>query len=112
LIARWAQKLSYGDSIRLMLKAVLVSPKFLYRVETQRGDAKPGAIIPVSDLELATRLSYFLWSSMPDDELLELAERGKLTAAGSSQESVKFSGTPLAAPEGEKTPGQQSRQSL
>ncbi len=101
-------KKSYGDSIRVMLKAVLVSPKFLYRVEQDRnltgepggvsprtngddqdvrgltppGSPKPVKIVPVTDHELAVRLSYFLWSSMPDDELLDLADRGRLTAPG------------------------------
>jgi hypothetical protein len=58
---------------RLMLVRVLTSPAFLYRSETP--GSKTG---PVSDRELATRLSYFLWSSMPDEELFRLAEAGKL----------------------------------
>jgi cytochrome c553 len=70
---------SYGDAVRLMLKAVLVSPKFLYRIEQDPTDARPGQVLPVSDHELATRLSYFLWSSMPDDELLALADDQRLT---------------------------------
>ncbi|MDZ4820232.1 MAG: DUF1592 domain-containing protein, partial [Planctomycetota bacterium] len=57
---------------------VLVSPHFLFRVEHDPPNAKPGSIIPVSDLQLASRLSYFLWSSMPDEELLTLAESGEL----------------------------------
>lgn len=74
-----AQEKSYGDSIRLMLKAILVSPKFLFRLEPNPAGAKPGENIAVSDHELAVRLSYFLWSSMPDDELLDLAERNELS---------------------------------
>ena len=54
---------------------MLVSPQFLFRIER---DPKPGASAQISDLELASRLSYFLWSSMPDDELLRLAEANKL----------------------------------
>src|SRR5205085_2003061 len=58
-------------------KAVLVSPHFLFRGEPQLDS--PGAPIqPVDELALAARLSYFLWSSMPDEELMSLAERGEL----------------------------------
>jgi hypothetical protein len=65
------------QGIELALDAMLVSPHFLFRIEH---DAKPADLTghPVSDIELASRLSYFLWSSMPDDELLSLAEAGKL----------------------------------
>ncbi|MGL4555742.1 MAG: DUF1592 domain-containing protein [Gemmataceae bacterium] len=62
---------------RLALKAVLSSPSFLFRVE-----ADPKETGPVSEWELATRLSYFLWSSTPDQELSDLAEKGKLRAPG------------------------------
>lgn len=55
--------------------AVLVSPRFLYRLESSRGSTEPYRI---ADHELATRLSYFLWSTMPDDELFRLAEAGRL----------------------------------
>ncbi len=89
--------LGYVDSVRWMLKAVLVSPKFLYRVETDRPDRQPGEAYPVSDLELAVRLSYFLWFSMPDDELLDLANRGKLSAPGPSTEPIKLPGMVIGA---------------
>src|SRR5690606_9450384 len=55
--------------------AVLVSPDFLFRREA---DPPPGTHAPISDYELAARLSYFLWSSMPDEELFALASRGAL----------------------------------
>jgi len=62
--------------IKLALQAVLVSPHFLFRVEQ---DPEPGQRIrALNDFEVATRLSYFLWSTMPDDELWTLAEKGKL----------------------------------
>jgi hypothetical protein len=65
----------HEDAIRAMLAHVLVAPDFLYKIET----AGPGTEAkPVSDYELATRLSYFLWSSMPDAELLAAAETGRL----------------------------------
>ena len=65
---------SFDDAIRFALRAVLVSPHFLFRIEVPR-DA--GAQ-PVNDYELASRLSYFLWSSMPDDELFRAASENKL----------------------------------
>jgi hypothetical protein len=68
-------------AVRRALTAVIASPKFLYRVENVPADAAPGTILTLSDLELATRLSFFLWSSIPDDELLGLAEQGKLSNA-------------------------------
>ena len=65
----------YEAGVRVALKAVLVSPDFLYRTETP--PSAPGAH-PISNHELATRLSYFLWGSMPDPELRYLADSGRL----------------------------------
>jgi hypothetical protein len=62
----------------LALQKILVSPDFIFRVELDPANAAPGSVRQVSDVELASRLSYFLWSSMPDDELLTTAESGKL----------------------------------
>jgi hypothetical protein len=67
---------SYEEGMRIAIEAVLLSPKFLFRIESDPGQP---AIHRVSGTELASRLSYFLWSSMPDDELLALAEKGKLS---------------------------------
>jgi len=64
--------------IEKALERLLVSPQFLYRIERQPSSATARSASPVSDLELASRLSFFLWSSVPDDRLLGLAERGKL----------------------------------
>ena len=66
----------YG--IEKALAAVLINPEFLFRVELDPLDVA-GAAYPVSDLELASRLSFFLWSSIPDDELLDAAVRGELS---------------------------------
>lgn len=67
---------SYDDAVRLAAKATLVSPHFLFRIVTEReGATEPYRLTP---FELATRLSYFLWSSMPDEELFRVAEEGKL----------------------------------
>jgi hypothetical protein len=66
-----------ADGLQFTIAAMLVSPSFLFRVEK---DPPPGVVARVSDVELASRLSYFLWSSMPDDELLRLGESGRLHA--------------------------------
>jgi hypothetical protein len=68
----------FENCVRLALCRVLVSPHFLFRVELDPPGAKPGTIYPVSEYELASRLSYFLWSSMPDEELFTLAATGQL----------------------------------
>ena len=60
------------------LEALLSSPKFLIRVELEPAGVKPGAAYRLTDLELASRLSFFLWKSIPDDELLDTAARGQL----------------------------------
>src|SRR5260221_11908091 len=64
--------------IQRALQRLLMSPQFLFRVERDPANAVAGTAHPVSDLELASRLSFFLWSSIPDDELLDLASQGRL----------------------------------
>lgn len=68
----------FETSIKLALQAVLVSPHFLFRGEFQPQPDNAKVAFPVDEFALASRLSYFLWSSMPDDELFELAGRGQL----------------------------------
>jgi mono/diheme cytochrome c family protein len=80
---------STEQGIQLSLQAMLVSPHFLFRIEHDPNPLDPSKVHTISDLELASRLSYFLWSSMPDDELLGLAEAGKLRAAGTLDAQVK-----------------------
>ncbi|AGA30073.1 DUF1592 domain-containing protein [Singulisphaera acidiphila] len=70
----------FEDCVRLVLEGVLVWPDFLFRIELDPRDAQPGTSYPVSEYELASRLSYFLWSSMPDETLLTLAAEGRLRA--------------------------------
>jgi len=69
---------SFDDGIRAALERVLVSPDFLFRIEADPAGAAPGVVYRISDVELASRLSFFLWSSIPDDALLDLAIPGKL----------------------------------
>jgi len=81
LLALYRQGREEGDfetGIETALCGVLVNPQFLLRIERQPVDAAPGRAYRVPDIELASRLSYFLWSSLPDDELLGVAESGKL----------------------------------
>lgn len=68
--------INHEDAVKLALKTVLVSPNFLYRIEAQKPDSKP---YEISQHELAVRLSYFLWATMPDAELFKLADEGKLS---------------------------------
>ena len=68
----------FDDGIQFALERMLVDPEFLFRVERDPEDAAPGAPYRLGDLELASRLSFFLWSSIPDDELLDAAAEGRL----------------------------------
>ena len=72
-----SHKLSYLASLRLMLKAILVSPQFLFITPGKEAEAG-NAVVPLDDFQLASRLSYFLWATMPDAELSALADSGKL----------------------------------
>ncbi len=85
-------KKGFEAGIEIALRAILVSPDFLFRIERdpvpQSGMA-PGAAYRISDVELASRLSFFLWSSIPDDPLLDLAERGKLQDPAILEQQVR-----------------------
>ncbi|MFN7923914.1 MAG: DUF1592 domain-containing protein [Bryobacteraceae bacterium] len=78
---------TFEQAIQLALKAVLVSPNFLFRME--RDPAAGAAPRELNDIELASRLSYFLWSSMPDEELLRAAEAGQLHQPAAIDAQVK-----------------------
>jgi mono/diheme cytochrome c family protein len=83
-----ANKLDYPASLRLMLKAVLVSPQFLFITPAQ--EAEPGkGIVPLDDYQLASRLSYLLWATMPDAELSALADNRTLHEPAVLQAQVK-----------------------
>ena len=72
----------FEAGVERALEALLAMPSFLLRVERPPADARPGGVYPLSDLELASRLSFFLWKSIPDGELLDLAEAGRLSDPG------------------------------
>jgi cytochrome c5 len=81
-LARYREGRAEGDfdaGIGRALSAVLINPEFLFRVEADSKNAAAGAAYRITDLELASRLSFFLWSSIPDDELLDAAIRGRLS---------------------------------
>jgi hypothetical protein len=69
---------NFEKGIQLALQRMLASAKFALRVERDPANAKPGSVYPLNSFDLASRLSFFLWSSLPDDELLRVAEQGKL----------------------------------
>ena len=77
-IGRGDGQLTFDSGIQLAIERILISPDFLFRVEREPENIGPGLNYNLSDLELASRLSFFLWSSIPDAELLELAEKSKL----------------------------------
>jgi hypothetical protein len=69
---------SFDYGIEAVVQRILADPEFIYRSEIEPADAAPGSPYRISDLELASRLSFFLWSSIPDEELIELAAQNRL----------------------------------
>ena len=78
----------FESGIRMALQAILASPSFIFRLEPSPSDAAPGESYRIADGELAARLSFFLWSSPPDEELLALAADGKLSDDGILEQQV------------------------
>jgi hypothetical protein len=92
LLAFYRQGREGGDfesGIERALQRLLADPKFIYRAEREPAEAAAGQPYRIGDLELASRLSFFLWSSIPDDELLSLAEQGKLREAEVLEQQVQ-----------------------
>ena len=91
-MAFYRQGRAEGDfdaGITRALSAVLVNPQFLFRVEVDPEEVPANGVYRVSDLDLASRLSFFLWSSIPDDELLEAAVQGKLSQPGELEKQTR-----------------------
>src|SRR5262249_13992184 len=82
-----ASSFEYG--LELALRSILVSPNFLFRFEGQPETVTPGTAYPITDVELASRLSFFLWSSIPDDELLSAGEKKTLHNPAVLEQQVK-----------------------
>ncbi|MCY4509467.1 MAG: DUF1592 domain-containing protein, partial [Acidobacteria bacterium] len=72
----------FEQGIQFAVRGILIDPEFLFRIEWDPTGAAPGKAYPVSDLELASRLSFFLWSSLPDDALVDVAAAGRLRDPG------------------------------
>ena len=92
LLAFYRQGRGQGNfeaGIEAGLQRILASPKFILRVERDPANVPAGNAYQISDLELASRLSFFLWSSMPDDELLQVASAGRLRAPGMLDRQVR-----------------------
>lgn len=89
-LVRLAQEQDDGfeQGIELALEAILTSPHFLFRVERDRRLGSRNTVLTLGEFELATRLSYFIWSSMPDDELLAQAGPGSLREGGTLEQQV------------------------
>jgi hypothetical protein len=80
---------SFEHGIELALRAIIASPKFAFRVERDPPGALAGATYRINDLELASRLSFFLWSSIPDDELVAVAAKGRLKDPAVLEQQVR-----------------------
>ena len=80
---------TFESGIQRAVARVLVDPQFLFRFEREPAEVAPGAAFRLSDLELASRLSFFLWSSIPDDELLDVARRGGLKDPATLERQVR-----------------------
>ncbi len=80
---------TFDDGIEKALRRLLADPEFVYRREVAPANVPAGAAYRISDLALASRLSFFLWSSMPDDELLTLAEQGRLHEPATLEKQVR-----------------------
>jgi mono/diheme cytochrome c family protein len=80
---------TFEDGIRTAVQAIITSPEFIFRIERTPEHAAPGSNYRITDIDLATRLSFFLWSSTPDDELLTLAAANKLSDRATLERQVR-----------------------
>ena len=80
---------NFETGIQTALARLLVSPQFLFRLEREHQNVEPGGLYRLTDVELASRLSFFLWSSIPDDQLVDLAARGRLKDPKILEEQVR-----------------------
>jgi hypothetical protein len=80
---------SFQDGIELALRRILASPQFLVRAEKEPANVAPGQPYRITDLELASRLSFMLWSSIPDDELINIANQNKLHTSPVLEQQVR-----------------------
>ncbi len=86
----------FDSGIEMAIRRLLVSPEFLFRIESDPAGIAPSTTYGVSDIELASRLSFFLWSSIPDDQLLDAAVHGTLRKPGILEQQVRMLADPRA----------------
>ena len=87
--ARGRAKRDFESGIQFALRRMLASPDFVFRAETSPDNIKPGTLHPIDPIELASRLSFFLWSSIPDDELIAVAASGRLAKPEVLEQQVR-----------------------
>jgi len=80
---------NFENGIEVALQRILTDPEFLFRFEAEPSGVAPGSIYQLTDLQLASRLSFFLWSSIPDDELIDLASRKQLSIPAVLEQQVR-----------------------
>ena len=95
---------TFDDGIEFVLARLLASPQFVYRIEEEPATVKAGQAYRISDVDLASRLSFFLWSTGPDDQLLKLATEGRLKNAGGARAA--------GAPDARRPEGRRARHQL
>jgi hypothetical protein len=79
----------FESGVRTAIEAILSSPDFIFRLEREPAGVAPGKSYPVDDFDLASRLSFFLWGTIPDEELLRVAGEGKLSKRGELQKQAR-----------------------
>ena len=84
-----AQDGGFEGGVRMALQAILASPHFIFRMEEVPDGIAPGEIYNISETDLASRLSYFMWGAPPDEELIAVAERGRLTKSKEFEQQVR-----------------------
>jgi hypothetical protein len=105
-----AAKAGFEEGVRQALEAILASPQFIFRLERQPEQARPGTVYRVDDYDMASRLSFFLWASPPDAELLAAAARGDLASvAGLEKQARRLLADPRADALGPRFAGQWMR---
>jgi hypothetical protein len=80
---------SFDKAVQISLQRILASPKFVFHIESDPANGTPGTVYRISDLELASRLSFFLWSSIPDDQLIDEAAKGRLHTPAVLEQQVR-----------------------
>jgi hypothetical protein len=89
LYRKGAAEAGFESGVRTALEGILASPRFVFRLEERPADSPAGRAYAISDLDLASRLSFFLWATGPDAELLRVAEEGRLSAPATLEQQVR-----------------------